>query len=135
MAIVCAQTVRGALAEIDTFLILERMAPTRHPLRQWVLGMLQRGELVSSAEGAIVASVPRQTVARWIREAGIDIGTTRLQYLARSQRKAQRYVDGKPPRNKPSKAYLRKIATKALRDFNRAQQKRVAEAAGRDPHQ
>lgn len=135
VATVCVRMMLGALVEIDTFPMLERMAPSRHPLRQWVLGMYLRGDLTSPAEGAVVASVPRQTVARWIREAGIDIAATRLQYLARSQRKAQRYVDGKPPRNKPSKAYLRKVATKALRDFNRAQQKRVAEAAGRDPHQ
>jgi hypothetical protein len=83
----------------------------------------------------MVATVPRQTVARWIREAGIDIRATRLQYLARAQRRAQRYVDGKPPRGKPSKRYLRRIAAKALRDFNRAQQKRVAETAGGDPGQ
>jgi hypothetical protein len=90
--------------------------------------MAQRGELTSPAEGAIIATVPRQTVARWIREAGIDIRATRLQYLARSQRKAQRYVDGKPPRGKPSKALLRRIAAKALRDWNRAlKQKRLAE--------
>lgn len=110
------------------------MAPARHPLRQWVVSMAQRGELTSPAEGAVIATVPRQTVARWIREAGIDIHSTRLQYLARNQMKAQRYIDGKPPRNKPSKAYLRKVAAKALRDWN-AKQKTVAETAGRNPRQ
>lgn len=99
------------------------------------MGMFQRGDLTSSSEGAFIATVPRQTVARWIREAGIDIQATRQQYLARNQRKAQRYEDGKPPRGKPSKKYLRRMAEKALKDFNRAQQKRLAEAAGRDPRQ
>lgn len=108
------------------------MAAPRHQLRDWVIGMFAAGTLTSPSEGALVASVPRQTVARWIREAGIDVRQTRLQFLGRCQLKAQRYVAGKPPRNKPSKAYLRKVAAKALRDFNRARQKSVAETAGRD---
>lgn len=111
------------------------MAPQRHPLRDWVIGMFRSGALISPTEGAIVATVPRQTVGRWIREAGIDIKATRQRYLARNQLRAQRYADGKAPRGKPSKRYLRRIAAKALRDFNRAQSKRVAEAAGRDPRQ
>lgn len=98
------------------------------------MGMYRGGALVSTTEGAVIASVPRQTVARWIREAGLDIGEMRKQFLARSQRRAQRYLDGKPPRGKPSKRFLRRMADKALRDFNRAQSKRVAAAAGRDSH-
>jgi hypothetical protein len=122
------------LPENETFHILERMARQRHPLRDWVIGMYRAGTLTTPAEGAVIATVPRQTVARWIREAGIDIRFTRQQYLARAQKRAQRYVDGKPPRGKPSKRYLRRMADKALKDFNRAQSKRVAETAGRDPH-
>jgi hypothetical protein len=121
-------------SETDAFRILERMAPPRHPMRDWIESMYRRGDLTSPAEGAFIATVPRQTVARWIREAGIDIRETRKQYLARNQRRALRYVAGKPPRNKPSKRYLRRIAAKALRDFNRAQSKRVAETTGRDSH-
>ncbi len=137
MAIVCVHmSLSGALrpgAENDKFTYEERMARARHPLRDWVVGMFRNGTLTSPAEGAIVATVPRQTVGRWIREAGIDVKAARLQFLARSQRRAQRYVEGKPPRGKPSKRYLRRLAAKALRDFNRAQSKRVAETAGRDP--
>lgn len=110
------------------------MARERHPLRDWVIGMFKAGTLTSASEGAIVASVPRQTVARWVREAGLDIMLCRQQFLARTQRKAQRYVDGKPPRGKPSKRFLRRMADKALRDFNRAQSKRVAAPAGGDSH-
>lgn len=109
------------------------MARERHPLRDWVIGMFKAGALTSRAEGAVIASVPRQTVGRWIREAGIDIEAARRQWLARNQRRAQRYLDGKPPRGKPSKRYLRRIAAKALKDFNRAQSQRVAEAASRYP--
>lgn len=85
--------------------------------------MFQRGDLTSPAEGAIVASVPRQTVARWIREAGIDVKATRLRYLARNQAKAERYAANKPPRGKPSKAFLRRIAARAVREFNARQTK------------
>lgn len=122
----------GALRRNETFPILERMARARHELRDWVIGMFKAGTLTSPAEGALIASVPRQTVARWIREARIDIRETRKEYLARNQRRAQRYLDGKPPRGKPSKRFLRRMADKALRDWNRAlKQKRVAEAHDR----
>jgi hypothetical protein len=108
------------------------MAPARHLMRDWIESMYRRGDLTSATEGAFIASVPRQTVARWIREAKIDITTTREQYLARNQRRAQRYIAGKPPRNKPSKRYLRRIAAKALRDWNRAlKQKSMAEVDDR----
>lgn len=99
------------------------MPARRHPLRQWVVTMFRRGDLISAAEGAIVASVPRQTVARWIREAGIDIRATRLQYLARTQRKAQRYADGLPPLQKPTKAQMRRQIEEAMRRFNAANAK------------
>lgn len=108
------------------------MARERHPLRDWVIGMYRSGALVVPAEGAVIASVPRQTVSRWIREAEIDIEQTRKQYLARNQRRAQRYLDGKPPRGKPSKRYLRRIAARALKEFNRAQSQRLASHSGRD---
>lgn len=108
------------------------MARARHPLRDWVIGMFRSGALTTPSEGAMIATVPRQTVSRWIREAEIDIAATRQEWLARNQRRAQRYVDGKPPRGKPSKRYLRRVAAKALKDWNRAlKQKRVAETDDR----
>jgi hypothetical protein len=57
----------------------------------------------------------------------------RLRQVAKLREQEERYLEGLPARRKPSKAVLRKIAAKALRDFNRAQQKSVAEAASRDP--
>lgn len=96
------------------------MAPARHPLRSWVVTMFQRGDLVSPAEGALIATVPRQTVARWLREADIDVKATRLRYLARCQRKAQQYAEGKPMMRRPSKAQMRKMADEAVRRFNAA---------------
>jgi len=97
--------------------------------------MFVRGELTSASEGAAIASVPRQTIARWLREAEIDIQATRRQYLARNQLRAQRYLEGKPPAKRPSKKYLRRVAEKALKDWNRAlKQKRVSETGSSDPH-
>lgn len=82
--------------------------------------MLKRGDLASPAEAATVASVPRQTAARWIREAGIDVKVARLRYLARNQLKAERYAAGLPPRRKPSKAEMRRTTEEAVRRFNAA---------------
>lgn len=107
----------------DAFPMLERMAPARHPLRNWVESMFKRGDLTSPAEGALIASVPRQTAARWIREAGIDVKACRLQYLARNQLKAARYAAGMPPTRKPSKAEMRRDLAKAMRRFNAANSK------------
>lgn len=85
--------------------------------------MYQRGDLISTTEGALIASVPRQTVARWLREARIDTKAMRLQYLARWQRKAQRYADGLPPATAPTKAQMRKTLEDAMRRFNAANAK------------
>jgi hypothetical protein len=98
----------------------ERMAPRRHPLRDWVIGMYRRGELCSPVEGALIATVPRQTVGRWIKEAGIDVHAARERYLARSQLKAARYAAGLPPMRKPSKTEMRRDLAKAMRRFNAA---------------
>lgn len=85
--------------------------------------MYRRGDLVSPTEGALVASVPRQTISRWIREAGVDVKATRLRYLARCQTKAQRYAAGLPPLRKPTKAQMRVMLDEAMRRFNAANAK------------
>ncbi len=85
--------------------------------------MFRRGDLVSAAEGALIASVPRQTISRWIREAEIDVTASRLQHLARCQAKAQRYAAGLPPLLKPTKAQMRRTLEDAMRRFNAANAK------------
>lgn len=104
----------------DTFPLVERMAPRRHPLRNWIEGMYRHGDLVSPAEGAVIATVPRQTISRWLREAKIDIKAMRLVWLARHQEKAQRYAAGLPPLMKPTKAQMRRTIYKAMRRSNAA---------------
>lgn len=85
--------------------------------------MFRQGALTSPKEGAIVASVPRQTVARWIREAEIDVKAKRLRYLARCQIKAERYAAGLPPRRRPTKTEMRRDLAKAMERFNAANAK------------
>lgn len=68
----------------------------------------------------MIASVPRQTVARWMREERIDVPAARLRYLARCQLKAERYAAGLPPVTKPSKAQMRRDLANAMRRFNAA---------------
>lgn len=72
------------------------------------------------AEGAFVATVPRQTVGRWVREAGIDVQAARERYLARSQLKAARHEAGLQPARKPTKAEMRRDLAKAVGRFNAA---------------
>lgn len=99
------------------------MAPRRHQLRSWIEGMFRRGELVTRSEGAAIASVPRQTVGRWLKEAGIDPEVMRQRFIARNQAKAQRHAAGLPPLGKPTKKQLRAIADKAVRRWNAANAK------------
>ncbi len=102
------------------------MAPARHPLRNWVLGMYRSGVLVSPSDGAEIASVPRQTVSRWLREGGVDVKLAHQAFIARQHVRAQRYLDGKLPGRNLTKRHLRKIAAKALRNWNYANGKSLA---------
>lgn len=111
------------------------MAAARHPLRDRILARINRGEIASVAEIMLVASIPRQTANRWLREAKVKLGEMRMRMVAKIREQEERYLAGLPAHRKPTKAQMRKIAAKAVRDFNRAQSKRVAETADRDTRQ
>lgn len=84
----------------------------------------------------MVASVPRQTIGRWLREAGLDLEQMRVQHLAKLHEQEERYLAGKPAKQKPTKKLLRWIANKAKREWDQrhaAEQESLSEAAGRDP--
>lgn len=108
------------------------MAAPRHPLRSLIVEMFRRGDLVSVHEAVLICDASRQAVTKWVKAEGIDIDARRLAKLAKLRTLAERRLDGLPAARKPSKAYLRRVAAKALKDFNRAQHKGMAEAAGRD---
>lgn len=123
------------IPDIDGFLLCETMAATRHPLRSYIIGLFRHGDLVSVAEAVMICGASPQAVRKWIKVEGISIEARRQARIAKFTTNAQRYVDGLAPMRRPSKGQMRKDAQKALRDFNRAQSKRVAATAGRDTRQ
>jgi hypothetical protein len=112
------------------------MAPLRHPLRDYIIGLFASGQLASIQEAALVCDASRQAIAKWIREAGIDVEARRQQYLAKRRTNAMRYLEGKPPKRKPSKRFLRRVADQAKRQWDRqhgAKQERIPTSGSRDP--
>ena len=66
----------------------------------------------------VVTSVPRQTIARWLREDELDLGKLRMRRLAKLHEQEERYLAGLPPKRKPSKRLLRWLAAKAKRQWD-----------------
>jgi hypothetical protein len=66
----------------------------------------------------LVASIPRQTANRWLREAGIDLATARLRLITKLHEREERYLAGKLAKRKPSKKYLRWVADRAKRQWD-----------------
>ncbi|MCK1585472.1 hypothetical protein IVB03_39450 [Bradyrhizobium sp. 168] len=94
------------------------MAAPRHPLRDRVLARVKRGEIASVVEIMLVASVPRQTANRWLRQSRLDLADLRLRAVARMHEQEERYLAGLPPRRKPSKRFLRKVADDAKAEWD-----------------
>lgn len=105
-----------------------------HLLRAYVVALYQRGELASLQEGATVAGVKKQSVARWLAEEQINWQISRAQFLARKHEGGYRWLDGKPPIRKPSKRFLRLRAKRAKQEWDRrnaAKSKGISEADDR----
>lgn len=71
------------------------------------------------AEIVVVTSLPRQTVSRWLREEGIDLPAERMKRLAKMHEQEERHLAGLPPRRRPSKRFLRKVANRAKRQWDK----------------
>lgn len=99
---------------------METMAARRHPLRSFVITLFRRGDLVSIYEARLVCDASRQAIAKWLKAERINLKACRLRHIARLRSNAQRQIEGRPS-GRPSKAQLRRIADKALRDFNARQ--------------
>jgi len=95
------------------------MAALRHPLRDRILNRIRRGEIASVREIVLVASIPRQTANRWLREAGIKLDDARLRAVNKMHEQEERYLAGLPPRRKPSKRFLRKVADRAKAQWDK----------------
>lgn len=80
----------------------------------------------------VVASIPRQTANRWLREAGINLGKARLTMLAKMHEREERYLAGLPAKRKPTKRLLHWIADKAKRDWDKAHAHEEGVQAPRD---
>lgn len=103
--------------ENQEFSLVERMAAPRHPLRDRILARIRRGDIASVQEIMLIATVPRQTANRWLREAGIDLALGRMRAVARMHEQEERYLAGLPSRRRPSKRKLRAIADRAHRQW------------------
>lgn len=108
------------VAENEQFQLTERMPAHRHPLRDRVLNRIRRGELASVREIMLVASIPRQTANRWLREAGIKLEAARLHLVAKMREQEERYLQGLPALRKPTKRQARKSLERAIKRFNAA---------------
>jgi hypothetical protein len=132
MEIVCMRTeccARGALsAENDEFYISERMATPRHPLRDRVLARIRRGEIASVREIMLIASIPRQTANRWLREDGIKLEEMRLRLVAKMHSQEELYLAGRSGMKRPSAAQKRRDLLKSVRRFNAANAKEPGSA-------
>jgi hypothetical protein len=115
------------------FYMSERMH--RHPLRDRIVARIKAGDFASVREIMAVASLPRQTVNRWLREHELDLGVCRLKRLAKMHEQEERYLSGLPPRRKPSKALLHWLANRYKRQWDQrhgAQQEGVQTSGSRD---
>lgn len=112
--------VRALFSENDTFQAVERMAAPRHPLRDRLLTRIRLGELASVREIMLVASIPRQTANRWLREAGIDLKVVRLRRIAEMHEQEELYLAARSGMKRPTAAQRRRDTLKAVRRFNAA---------------
>lgn len=76
--------------------------------------LFRRGELASAGEAVLVSGLSRQTIGRWLRMERINAASARLRYIARQRDRAQRILEGKPPRRRPSKEQMRKVIADAM---------------------
>lgn len=99
------------------------MPAPRHPLRRRIMTRIHRGDFASVMEIMLVASVPRQTANRWLREAGIDRAAMRMRQVARMHQIEEEYLAGLSgaPRKTARQRWIE--TSKAVRKFNEANAK------------
>jgi hypothetical protein len=95
------------------------MPAKRHPLRSRTLAGIKSGRFATVSEIMMVASIPRQTANRWLREAGIKLADARLRRLAKMRSQEERYLEGLPPLRRPSKPVQHQAADRAKAKWDR----------------
>jgi hypothetical protein len=106
--------------ENDAFHPVERMAARRHQLRDRILNRVRLGDFATVREIMLVASIPRQTANRWLREAGIDLAVARLRRIARMHGQEELYLAARSGMRKPTAAQQRRDNMRSVRRFNAA---------------
>jgi hypothetical protein len=106
------------------------MAPARHPLRSHIVTLFRRGEIVSVHEATLICDASRQAITKWLRAEGIDIEAHRLAFIAKQRTIAQRQLEARAIRRKPSKAEIRRELERAVKRFNRANTQPGGKVAG-----
>jgi len=92
------------------------------------MSRVRRGELASVGEIMLVASVPRQTVNRWLREDRVDLKAMRLRQVARMHAVEAEYLDTLSGSPRPTKRQRWLETQKAVRRFNDANAKEPGSA-------
>jgi hypothetical protein len=114
--------------ENDAFHPVERMAARRHPLRDRILARIRRGDLASVREIMLVASIPRQTANRWLREEKIDLPAMRMRHVAKLHRVEEEYLAARSGQPRPSQQQRWREMQRAVRRFNEANAKKPGSA-------
>lgn len=104
------------------------MAARRHPLRDRILARIHRGEIASVREIMLVASIPRQTANRWLREAGIDLAEMRMRLVAKMHGQEEVYLASRSGVKRPTAAQQRRDLLKSVRRFNEANSRKPVPA-------
>jgi hypothetical protein len=110
------------------FYMRERMAAPRHPLRDRILARIRRGEIATVREMMLIASIPRQTANRWLREDGIDLDQMRMRLVAKMHGHEELYLAGRSGMKRPTAAQRRRDMLKSVRRFNAANAKEPGSA-------
>lgn len=71
----------------------------------------------------LVATVPGQTVNRWLREEKIDLAAMRLRHLAKLHRVEEEYLESRSGQPRPTQQQRWRETKRAVRRFNAANAK------------
>ena len=116
-----------------TFRIVGERGPEINLRKQYIAAMARRGELASLEEGALIATMTKATIRRWLVDAGIDWMVTRRQWLARRYARCEDWAANRPPPRHPTKEQMRRQLAQAIRRTNAAQLEKQRKAnPGRD---
>lgn len=111
----------GALRlEYERLHLAATMAARRHPLRNHILTLFRRGDLVSVYEAVLICDASRQAITKWLKAEGISVEANRLAHLARLRARAQEHVDRRPGDQWISAKRRRRETKQAVRRFNAA---------------